>query len=136
MREVFLPIYIYQPLGQSTPKLLFEEPLVWEIPRVVNYIFLLLAIAVAAALPSPVILVASRPSVSAPRNTLVPSIFYVSPSPPLLPCSRDLQEARQRQSKPIDATTGELLHPHSSTRCRCKFQGAPIRAEFIVAVFW
>ena len=41
---------------------------------------LAVVVAVAAALPSPVILAASRPSVSAPRNTLVPSIFYVSPA--------------------------------------------------------
>jgi len=41
MWGVFLPIYINQPLGQSTPKLPYGEPLVWEIPRVVNYIFLL-----------------------------------------------------------------------------------------------
>jgi len=39
MWGVFLPIYINQPLGQSTPKLPYGEPLVWEIPRVVNYIF-------------------------------------------------------------------------------------------------
>ena len=85
MWGVFLPIYINQPLGQSTPKLPYGETLVWEIPRVVNYIFppslaVVVAVTVAAALPSPVILAASRPSVSAPRNTLVPSIFYVSPS--------------------------------------------------------
>ena len=41
MWRVFLPINLYQPLGQSTPKLPYGEPLVWEIPRVVNYIFLL-----------------------------------------------------------------------------------------------
>ena len=79
MWGVFLTIYINQPLRQSTPKLPYGEPLVWEISRVVNYIFPP-SLAVAAALPSPVILAASRPSVSAPRNTLVPSIFYVSPS--------------------------------------------------------
>ena len=44
---------------------------------------LAVAVAVAAALPSPVILIASRPSVSTPRSTLVPSIFYVSLSPAL-----------------------------------------------------
>ena len=42
MWGVFLPINLYQPLGQSTPKLPYGEPLVWEISRVVNYIFLLL----------------------------------------------------------------------------------------------
>jgi hypothetical protein len=30
---------MYQPLGLSTPKLLYEEPLVWKILRVVNIIF-------------------------------------------------------------------------------------------------
>ena len=39
MWEVFLPIYIYQPLEQSTSKLPYGEPLVWKIRRVVNYIF-------------------------------------------------------------------------------------------------
>ena len=33
---VFLPINMYQPFGQSTPKLPLGEPLVWEIPRLVN----------------------------------------------------------------------------------------------------
>ena len=35
-------IYMYQPLGQSTSKLPYGEPLVWEITRVVNHIFLIL----------------------------------------------------------------------------------------------
>ena len=39
-----------------------------------------LIVTIAAALPSPVILAASRPSISAPHITLVPSIFYVSPT--------------------------------------------------------
>ena len=39
MWGVFLPIYLYQPLGQSTPKLPYGEPLVWEIHHVVNDIF-------------------------------------------------------------------------------------------------
>ena len=39
-----------------------------------------LIVTVVATLPSPVILAASRPSVSVPRNTLVPSIFYDSPA--------------------------------------------------------
>jgi hypothetical protein len=36
--ESFSP-YMYLPYGQSTPKTTVEEPLVWEISRVVNYIF-------------------------------------------------------------------------------------------------
>ena len=35
-------IYINQLLGHNTPKLPYGEPLVWEIPRVVNQIFLIL----------------------------------------------------------------------------------------------
>ena len=35
-------IYMYQPPRLSTPKLPYEEPLVWEISRVVNHIFLIL----------------------------------------------------------------------------------------------
>jgi hypothetical protein len=36
MWGVLCPIYMYQPLGLSTSKLLYEEPLVWKILRVVN----------------------------------------------------------------------------------------------------
>ena len=53
MWGVFLPIYINQPLGQSTPKLPYGEPLVWEIPRVVNYIFLLFLSPLLSPSPSP-----------------------------------------------------------------------------------
>ena len=49
----FFPIYINQPLGLNTPKLPYEEPLVWEIPRVVNYIFLLFLSPSSSPLPLP-----------------------------------------------------------------------------------
>ena len=39
MWGVLRPIYMYQPLRLSTPKLPYEEPLVWEILRVVNWYF-------------------------------------------------------------------------------------------------
>ena len=77
--------YIYLP----TPWVKHIKTTVWRVSSLENpscsklYFAPSLAVAIAAALPSPVILAASRPSVSAPRNTLVPSIFYVSPSPAL-----------------------------------------------------
>ena len=58
MWGVLCPIYMYQPLGLSTPKLPYGEPQVWKIPRVVNYIFLLLL---------------SSPSSTAAGSSYVPS---------------------------------------------------------------
>ena len=74
MWGVFLPIYINQPLGQSTPKLPYEEPLVWEISRVVNHIFLILL----SPLPLPSL------SLSPPRCPARPYSprQQVSPLPP------------------------------------------------------
>ena len=65
--------YIYLP----TPWVKHIKTTVWRVSSLENpscsklYFAPSLAVAIAAALPSPVILAASRPSVSAPRNTLV-----------------------------------------------------------------
>ena len=53
MWGVLRPIYMYQPLGLSTPKLPYGEPQVWEIPRVVNYIFLIFLSSSSSLSPSP-----------------------------------------------------------------------------------
>jgi hypothetical protein len=64
-----------------------------------------------------------------------PADGYIYRSTCFCTSCRDLREARQRQSKPIDATIGELLRAPSCTRCCCcKFQGTPIHSEFIIAV--
>ena len=76
MWGVLRPIYMYQPIGLSTPKLPYEEPLVWEISRVVNQIFLLLS-------PSP-----SPPRCSLPAPSQSPQRRR-QPQPCSIHCSND-----------------------------------------------
>jgi len=95
MWGVFLPIYINQPLEQSTPKLPYEEPLVWEIPRVVNYIFLLFPSPSQSSLPCP-----ARPSSS--RQQVRPSTMFL-PISNVAASSSCFFFSQQNRSTPIPA---------------------------------
>ena len=88
MWGVFLPIYINQPLGQSTPKLPYGEPLVWKIPRVVNYIFLLFF--------SPLLSPSSSPSpLPLPSCSSYAAEFFITCRPA---CRRDVFLVCRRDS--------------------------------------
>ena len=128
MWRVFFPIYINQPLGQSTPKLPYGEPLVWEISRVVNYIFLLFL--------SP--LLSPPSSISAFVSAHPSGLRRMPPSPrhfsnvPATPWGSSCRNAASRQRRPscLWATDREqaFLHARKITKlspfCTCTYKSA------------